>query len=288
MTEAPQGEKLQKMLAAAGLGSRREMERVISDGRVTLNGEVAKLGDRATSRDKIFVNGKPVRLATASEQAGRVLIYNKPEAEICSRNDPEGRRTVFERLPNIQGGRWISVGRLDFNTCGLLLFTTDGALANALMHPSSVIEREYMCRVLGRVDEPMLKRLHEGVLLDDGVANFTDIVDAGDKGANKRFYVVIMEGRNREVRRLWESQEVQVSRLKRVRFGSVFLSPKLKQGQWEEMPGKDVADLYKMAGLEVPKTTAPKMLPKERVVFERQQRKNRPVDHSRTRKPKRR
>ena len=283
MSITPSGEKLQKLLAQAGIGSRREMERYISAGRVRVNDKTAKLGDRASPTDKITVDGKPVKPGTAEKYAGKVLIYNKPEGEICSRNDPEGRKTVFERLPRIQGGRWISVGRLDFNTSGLLLFTTDGVLANALMHPSSVIEREYMCRVLGNVDEAMMKRLNEGVLLDDGVARFTDIVDGGGDGANRWFYVVVMEGRNREVRRLWESQEVQVSRLKRVRYGEMFLPSKLRQGQWTELPSSDVDKLYTMAGLE-PLAPAPES-PKERQSFERQERKNRPVTHSRRGRP---
>ena len=286
MTDSPQGEKLQKLLAQAGMGSRREMERVITAGRVKVNGDVAKLGDRISGRETVTVDGKSVNLQVSGQYAGKVLIYNKPEGEICSRNDPEGRKTVFDRLPRITNGRWISVGRLDYNTTGLLLFTTDGALANALMHPSSVIEREYMSRVLGNVDEPMLKRLVDGVLLEDGVARFTDIVDGGSEGANRWFYVVVMEGRNREVRRLWESQDVQVSRLKRVRYGDIFLPSKLRQGQWAELPAEEVTTLYQMAGLEVLKS-APQN-PKDRQKMERQERKNRPVHSGRRTTPKRR
>ncbi len=278
MTESATGDKIQKLLAQAGVGSRREMEKVISAGRVTVNGKKAALGDRAQGSDVIAVDGVRVNLVEQNT-AGRVLIYNKPEGEICSRNDPEGRRTVFERLPKLSQGRWIGIGRLDFNTSGLMLFTTDGTLANALMHPSSEIDREYLCRVLGRVDDAMLSRLIDGILLEDGVARFTDIVDGGGEGANHWYYVAIMEGRNREVRRLWESQEVQVSRLKRVRFGRVFLPPKLKQGQWEEMAVKEVDDLYAMAGLEALK--APTILPKERQRLERQQRKNHGVKRPR-------
>ena len=274
MSNTPQGEKLQKLLAAAGLGSRRAMEQVIADGRVTVNGNVAKLGDRASARDKIALDGKAVPVDD-SNQAPMVLIYNKPEGEICSRKDPEGRRSVFDRLPKIQGKRWIAVGRLDFNTSGLLLFTTDGALANALMHPSSNIDREYLCRVLGHVDQETLQRLHEGILLDDGPANFTDIVDGGGEGANHWYYVAIMEGRNREVRRLWESQNVQVSRLKRVRFGKIFLPSKLKQGQWMQMPASEMKDLYKMVEMEMPAVKP--LLPKERQKLDRQQRKNKPL-----------
>ena len=253
MTDSPAGDKLHKLLAQAGCGSRREMERVIAAGRVSVNGKAAKLGDRATVRDVIKLDGKPVKLGAAPGSESIVLIYNKPEGEICSRSDPEGRRTVYESLPKLAAGRWISVGRLDYNTSGLLLFTTDGVLANKLMHPSSVIEREYLCRVLGTVDEPLKKRLTDGVLLDDGVARFTDVVEGGGEGANRWFYVVVMEGRNREVRRLWESQDIQVSRLKRVRYGKVFLPSKLRQGQWSEMPVKEVDALYKSLDLESPK-----------------------------------
>jgi 23S rRNA pseudouridine2605 synthase len=275
MIDIPQGEKLQKLLAQAGLGSRREMERVISAGRVKLNDRVAKLGDRASASDDIRVDGRLVKLENTANYAGKVLIYNKPEGEICSRNDPDGRRTVFDRLPKLKSGRWIAVGRLDYNTSGLLLFTTDGELANKLMHPSSVIEREYLCRVLGRVDDALLQRLVDGVLLEDGVARFTDIVDGGGEGANRWFYVVVMEGRNREVRRLWESQELQVNRLKRVRFGEIFLPSKLSQGQWAELPADEVATLYAMAGME-PLQPAPES-PKERQRMERMARKNKPV-----------
>ena len=274
MTDSPAGDKLHKLLAQAGAGSRREMEKVISEGRVTVNGQVAKLGDRASSRDTITLDGRPIGVPE-QDTAGRVLIYNKPEGEICTRSDPEGRRTVFDRLPKLKGARWIAVGRLDFNTTGLILFTTDGQLANALMHPSSEIDREYLCRVLGNVDESVLKRLLEGVLLEDGVAKFTDIVDGGGEGANHWYYVALMEGRNREVRRLWESQEIQVSRLKRVRFGKIFLPPKLKQGQWEEMPYKEVQELYQMVDMKAGKPV--KILPKERETLERAQRKNRGV-----------
>ncbi len=277
MTDSPAGEKLQKLLAQVGIGSRREMEKVIAAGRVTVNGKTAKLGDRVFTRDKVTLDGRSVTL-NESDTGTRVLIYNKPEGEICSRKDPEGRRTVFERLPRISNGRWIAIGRLDFNTSGLMLFTTDGELANKLMHPSSNIDREYLCRVLGRTDEAMFERLREGVMLDDGVAKFTDIVDGGGEGANHWYYVALLEGRNREVRRLWESQDVQVSRLKRVRFGSVFLPSKLRQGQWEEMNSKEMTELYKMVALDAP--VPAKLEPKEVQSLERQQRKNRGIRRS--------
>ena len=241
------GQKLQKVLANLGLGSRREMERWIEEGRVTVDGSVATLGDRIRAGQSLRLDGKPLEVE-ASEQT-RVLLYHKPVREVCSRDDPQGRKTVFERLPKLKSGRWISVGRLDFNTSGVLLFTTDGGLANALMHPSNAIEREYLVRVMGRVDEPMLERLKDGIELDDGPARFSDIQEGGGDGINRFFYVVLMEGRNREVRRLWESQGTTVSRLKRVRYGDVFLPSKLKKGQWLELPQRDVDVIYKMAGL---------------------------------------
>ena len=241
------GQKLQKVLADLGLGSRRKMERWIEEGRVTVDGSVATLGDRVHAGQALRLDGKPLEVDAAEEV--RVLLYHKPVREVCSRDDPEGRKTVFERLPKLKSGRWISVGRLDFNTSGVLLFTTDGALANALMHPSSAIEREYLVRVMGRVDEPMLERLKDGVELDDGPARFSDIQEGGGDGINRFFYVVLMEGRNREVRRLWESQGTTVSRLKRVRYGEVFLPSKLKKGQWLELPQRDVDVIYQMAGL---------------------------------------
>jgi len=279
MTDIPAGDKLQKLLAQAGCGSRREMERVISAGRITVNGKLASLGDRATVNDDIKLDGRALKLGVAPGSESIVLVYNKPEGEICSQNDPEGRRTVFDSLPKLPVGRWISVGRLDYNTSGLLLFTTDGSLANKMMHPSAGLEREYLCRVLGQVDDAMLKRVTEGVLLDDGIARFSDVVKGGGEGANQWFYVVIMEGRNREVRRLWESQNIQVSRLKRVRYGTVFLPSKLRQGQWAEMPPKEVSALYKSLGMESPKVG--KLSPKVREKLERQQRKNKPSSRNR-------
>lgn len=246
-------EKLQKVLARAGVGSRREMERVISEGRVRVNDVVARLGDRVEMSDKVVVDGKLVKLQKSDSFRRRVLLYNKPEGEICSRSDPEGRRTVYERLPRLQGERWISVGRLDFNTSGLLLFTNDGELANKLMHPSSVIDREYLVRIQGDVDEEMKDRLRKGVMLDDGMAKFTDVVDGAGDGRNRWFYCVVMEGRNREVRRLWESQGVKVSRLKRVRYGNIFIPSHVRVGQWLELNDREFSDLCLTAGLEVKK-----------------------------------
>lgn len=260
------GEKLQKVLARIGLGSRREMERWIQEGRIAVEGKVAKLGDRVDERSRLSLDGRPLNPAPAQET--RSILYHKPTGEVCSRKDPQGRRTVFERLPKLKSGRWISIGRLDYNTSGLLLFTTDGDLANTLMHPSSNIEREYMVRVMGEVNEEMLQRLVDGVMLDDGMARFTDIQDGGGDGINRWYYVVLMEGRNREVRRLWESQGLTVSRLKRVRYGEVFIPSKVKQGQWVELAPKEIKSLYRMADLpvkEMKRTTI-----KEREVMERQ------------------
>ena len=266
LPEPAAGEKVQKVLARAGLASRREIERWIEAGRVAVNGKAARLGDRVDDHDRLAVDGRAVDLAPAQE--ARCILYHKPPGEVCSRSDPEGRRTVFGRLPNLKSGRWISIGRLDFNTSGLLLFTTDGDLANGLMHPSSNIEREYMVRVMGDVQGDMLRRMLEGVMLDDGMARFADIQDGGGDGINRWYYVVLMEGRNREVRRLWESQGLTVSRLKRVRYGDVFIPSKVKQGQWVEMDRTDVKALYRIASLtpkEIKRSTA-----KEREVMERQ------------------
>lgn len=245
-------EKLQKVLARAGLGSRREMERAISTGRVSINGKLARLGDRVTPDDKIDFDGKQVRMHPPNAQNLRVILYNKPEGQICSRSDPEGRPTVYENLPPLKTGRWVSIGRLDFNTTGLLLFTTNGDLANKLMHPSSNIDREYLVRVQGEVDNSMLQRLRDGVLLEDGVAKFSDIVEGSAEGSNRWYYCVVMEGRNREVRRLWESQGVRVSRLKRVRFGNIFIPSHVRAGQWVELNEREVAELCETAGVAPP------------------------------------
>src|SRR5690606_24340976 len=230
-------------------GSRREMEAWIEAGRVTVNGRTATLGDRVTPRDKILVDGKKLAAADAQAVPQSVILYNKPVGEICSRKEPEGRPTVYDRLPALRHARWVAVGRLDINTSGLLLFTTDGELANRLMHPSQQIEREYAVRVRGEVSEDMIKRMHEGVMLDDGMARFTDIQYFAGEGANHWYHVVIMEGRNREVRRLWESQGVTVSRLKRVRFANIFIPSTVTVGDYCELARDDIKGLYKLAGL---------------------------------------
>lgn len=251
LTNTVEGEKLQKVLARAGKGSRREIEAMIEKGLVSVDGKMAKLGDRVDvhSGVKIRINGEIVNLTHAQKEMCRVLMYYKPEGELCTRVDPQGRATVFDRLPRLTGSRWIAVGRLDINTSGLLLFTTDGELANRLMHPSHEVEREYAVRVFGQVDDAMIGRLRRGVQLEDGMANFTSIKAAGGQGMNQWFNVTLMEGRNREVRRLWESQDIQVSRLIRVRYGNIELMKSLPRGGWEEMPLKQVNYLRELVGL---------------------------------------
>jgi 23S rRNA pseudouridine2605 synthase len=276
--DKPSDEKLQKVLARAGIGSRREMERWIASGRITINAEVAQLGDRVTWRDHISVDGKPVTVVSPNNVERRVLIYNKPEGEIVTRSDPENRATVFDKLPRLKGERWIAVGRLDINTAGLLLFTTDGELANALMHPSTSIEREYAVRVMGRVTMEQITAMHQGVLLDDGMARFNDIQQFGGEGINSWYHVVIMEGRNREVRRLWESQGLRVNRLKRVRYGNVFLPPQLRAGMWMEMPQPEINALSQFVGMRPKKVK--RRLPKEQESFDRQLKRQRTRRHA--------
>ncbi|GGP90463.1 23S rRNA pseudouridine(2605) synthase RluB [Shewanella ulleungensis] len=243
-------EKLQKVLARAGHGSRREMEAWIAAGRVSVDGEIAGLGDRVEADAKIRIDGRAVSLKSADDIVCRVLAYHKPEGEICSRKDPEGRTTVFERLPKVRDARWVAVGRLDINTSGLLLFTCDGELANRLMHPSNEVEREYAVRTFGEVPEAAVQRLRTGVTLEDGHAQFDSIKAAGGEGINQWWHVTLREGRNREVRRLWESQEVQVSRLIRVRYGQVELPKTLPRGGWIELPIDQVNYLRQLAGLD--------------------------------------
>lgn len=242
-------EKLQKVLARSGMGSRREMEKVIEAGLVTLNGRTAILGDRITGDERVSVRGRLVQLKGEDDLPRRVIMYNKPEGELVTRKDPEGRRTVFDHLPRLRGERWIAIGRLDINTAGLLLFTNDGELANRLMHPSHQIEREYAVRVMGEVTEEMLQAMQEGVMLEDGLASFSAIELVGGEGINVWYHVVINEGRNREVRRLWESQGVTVSRLKRVRYGNIYLDKRTKMGEWIELTQAEVDELSGLAGL---------------------------------------
>lgn len=248
-TQPPQSEKLQKVLARAGYGSRRELEEWITAGRVKVNNQVAKLGDRVAETDRISVDGDPVRQTRLTERRSRVLIYHKPVGEVCTRSDPEGRDTIFNHLPKLTSGRWITIGRLDLNTSGLLLITTDGDLANRMMHPSHQVEREYAVRVLGEVTAEILNNLKTGVELEDGPAHFDMVASVGGDGANSWYHVVLREGRNREVRRLWESQGIQVSRLMRVRYGLVSLPRGQKPGRWEDLSEQDVDTLRRSVGL---------------------------------------
>lgn len=242
-------EKIQKILANAGLASRRQIETWIQEGRIHINGQIAKLGDRIDITAKVRVDGRDVPLIKSAHQKTRVLLYHKPEGEICSRKDPENRPSVFDRLPLLRNGRWISVGRLDFNTSGVLLLTNDGELAHQLMHPSKEIEREYAVRVQGQVSPDMLKNLKEGVQLDDGLpAHFEVITDAGGEGSNHWYHVLVKEGRNRVVRKLWESQGVKVSRLIRIRFDRITLPRFLRRGRWMELEKEAVAVLLSSVG----------------------------------------
>ncbi len=241
-------EKLQKVLANLGYASRREIERWISAGRISVNGEPATLGDRVTENDEIVVDGRRVQ-RKAEQKATRVLVLNKPIDTVCTRDDPEGRPTVFTLLPRLYHDRWIAVGRLDINSSGLLLFTNNGELANRLMHPSYEIEREYAVRVLGQVSPDTIKKLETGVELDDGTAKFVTICDAGGQGANHWYHVTLKEGRNREVRRLWEAVGHKVSRLHRIRYGPVQLPRSIKPGRQEELDSSTTDLLLELVGL---------------------------------------
>lgn len=244
-------ERLQKILARAGLGSRRQIEDWIRDGRIQVNGVVAQLGDQAGEHDKIELDGVVIKKQDLRAVEQKVILYHKPEGEITTRSDPEGRVTVFEHLPRLKTGRWVAIGRLDINTSGVLLLTTDGELANRLMHPSSQVEREYAVRVLGEVEQDVLDVLQQGVELEDGVARFESIKDSGGQGANHWYHVTLHEGRNREVRRLWESQGITVSRLIRIRFANINLPRNLRPGRWKDLDEREMRELYQLAGLKV-------------------------------------
>ncbi len=256
MTELKK-ERLQKVLARSGYGSRRHIETLIEAGRVAVNGVVATLGDGVISRDRITIDGRMANLADTEIEV-RVVVYHKPEGQVCTRSDPEGRPTIFEHVPAPRGSRWVTVGRLDLNSSGLLLLTTDGELANRLMHPSNEIEREYAVRVLGAVEDSALEALTEGVTLEDGPAHFESITDAGGSGANHWYSVVIKEGRKREVRRLWESQGITVSRLIRTRLGPITMPKGLRSGHWQDLDANQIAQLMSAAGLEpAPRVVTP-------------------------------
>ena len=250
-------EKLQKMLAGAGLGSRRELEKWIVAGRVSVNGSTATLGDRAEASDRIMVDGRVIK--TNRNEIPRVLMYSKPEGEVSTTSDPDGRPTVFDVLPKINSGRWIAIGRLDINTSGLLLFTNYGELANRLMHPSYEIKREYLARIHGDVDQKMLNNLMGGVVLDDGLAKFQTVKAQHHRNPEERissnqwFRCILAEGKTREVRRLWESQDVEVSRLKRISYGPIELPSFIRRSEFIELEPKQVASLFKAVDLRTPK-----------------------------------
>ncbi|HET7266845.1 MAG TPA: pseudouridine synthase [Oleiagrimonas sp.] len=250
--DAALSERLHKVLATAGKGSRRMLEERIANGEITVNGEVAAVGSSVRAGDRITLDDHPYVVATDTREHADVLIYNKPEGELVTREDTEGRATVFEQLPKVRGARWVAIGRLDMNTTGLLLLTTDGDLANALMHPSTGIEREYLCRVHGEVPDETLERLKSGVDLDDGPARFDAIELVSEGGSHSWFRVTIGEGRNREVRRLWDSQGFLVSRLKRIRYGSVELPRMLRRGQSEPLDDASIKTLRQKTGLGEP------------------------------------
>lgn len=256
------GERIQKVLAQLGYGSRREIEGWIRAGRISINGKPSQLGDQVELNDQLTLDGRAVTLAAAGET--RVLLMNKAVGDICTRHDPQQRSSVFTRLPKLKQGRWISIGRLDINTSGLLLFTNNGELANRYMHPSYQIEREYAVRVLGEVYNEILINLKKGVELDDSIAKFDTITDAGGTGANHWYHVVLTEGRNREVRRLWEAVGLTVSRLQRIRYGSISLPRSLKPGQYQECSPDTLVELLQHVGLSADTQTSPVKTHKKR------------------------
>jgi len=243
-------ERVQKALARLGFGSRREIERWIEQGNVKVNGEKVSLGTKVSEGDRVQLNNRSV-IISANYEKTRVILYNKPEGEICSRKDPEGRQSVFKNLPKIQSGRWVNIGRLDINTSGLLLFTNHGELANRMMHPSYEIEREYAVRVNGHVSDNVLEQLQKNVMLEDGPAHFDRIEDGGGQGKNHWYHVVLSEGRNREVRRLWEAVNCQVSRLIRIRYGDLTLPRNLRQRHAVELEPDVVKKLAADVSLDI-------------------------------------
>jgi 23S rRNA pseudouridine2605 synthase len=263
--EKQPGERLQKALAQIGLGSRREMEGWIAAGRVTVNGEVATLGMRVVEEDAVRVDNRPVRLAATGGSLPRVLLYHKQEGEIVSRDDPEKRASVFDKLPKVRGMKWIAIGRLDFNTSGLLIFTTSGELSNRLMHPRFEIEREYAVRVQGSMSEAQMEQMvGEGITLDDGPVKFEQLQDEGGEGYNHWYRLILKEGRNRVVRRTFEALGLPVSRLMRVRYGIVSLPPRLKRGMLLELSAAEVNKMLAWVGMET--HAAPQQSPREKAM----------------------
>lgn len=272
-------QRLHKLLAMAGFGSRRDMEALIAAERVTVNGKIATQGMGVTEYDVVRIDSRPVTLPFHPELP-QVLIYHKPEGEIVSKDDPEGRDSVFDKLPKIKTGKWVAIGRLDINTSGLLIFTTSGELANRFMHPRYEVEREYAVRIFGELTEGQMAQLTEGIELDDGPANFDVIKPQGGEGANHWYQVVLREGRNREVRRLFEAFQMPVSRLMRVRFGPVDLPSRVKRGQMLKLEQKEVVKLLEWADLEVPRAPLRQLTQREKLkatsVFMPKVRKQRP------------
>lgn len=250
-------ERIQKALARQGVASRRQIENLIAEGKLLLNGKQAVIGDQVSPGDVVMLEGKKIVIRNDENQLPRVIAYHKPEGEICSRNDPQGRPTIFDKLPHILHARWVAIGRLDINTAGLILLTDNGELANKLMHPSSKVEREYIVRTLGVATQDMMKQLVNKVELEDGPARFEEVTYVGGgEGVNHWYHITILEGRNREVRRMWEAVGLQVSRLKRVRYGTVTLASTHRLGTVKELQERAVIELAASVGLAYSKSPA--------------------------------